>query len=282
MAAQSLVRASYADPVQTYATNVMGTVHVLEAVRQFPGAGAVVCVTSDKCYENLATDVAYRETDAMGGHDPYSSSKACAELVVSAYRRSFFPPEHLKAHGVAVASARAGNVIGGGDWASDRLAPDLMRAFAAGERPRIRFPDAIRPWQHVLEPLRGYLMLAQRLAEGEAEFAEGWNFGQDAADARSVRWVADRLSALWGEGAGWDLDGGSQPHEAHVLQLDSSKARERLGWRPAWGLDEGLRQVVDWHRALALGENMQDVTLMQIGDHARVAAPESARRAYGS
>ena len=275
LAAQSLVRASYDDPAATYATNVMGTVNVLEAVRRTDGVRAVLCVTSDKCYENRETDIAYSEDDAMGGYDPYSSSKGCAELVVSAYRRSFFHPGEIAAHGVALASARAGNVIGGGDWARDRLVPDLMRAFAAGRRPQIRFPGAIRPWQHVLEPLTGYLLLAQRLWAGDSDAAAGWNFGPAQSDARPVSWIADRSSALWGAGAGWELTGEPQPHEATSLRLDCAKARERLGWRPIWSLDEGLGQTVAWYRALANAADMGDFTCDQIRTHRAAALMSS-------
>lgn len=275
MAAQSLVRASYDDPVGTYAVNVMGTVNLLEAVRGTGGVRAVVCVTSDKCYENRERDIAYREDDAMGGYDPYSSSKGCAELVAAAWRRSFFHPGNIAAHGVALASARAGNVIGGGDWAKDRLVPDLMRAFAAGDKPSIRFPGAIRPWQHVLEPLTGYLMLAERLYGADAAAAEGWNFGPAETDARPVAWIADRASALWGEGAGWDLTGEPQPHEAHYLKLDCAKARARLGWRPVWALDEGLEHTVAWYRALKDGADMGDFTRGQIRAHSAAVARAS-------
>jgi CDP-glucose 4,6-dehydratase len=275
MAAQSLVRESYTTPVETYATNVMGTVHVLEAVRGSPGVRAVVCVTSDKCYENRETGQAYRESDAMGGYDPYSSSKGCAELVASAYRRSFFNPERLSEHGVAVATVRAGNVIGGGDWAKDRLVPDLLKGFSAGERPLVRFPEAIRPWQHVLEPLDGYLTLAERLWRGESDMAAGWNFGPEQDDARPVAWVADRLAAFWGEGAGWDRTGEAQPHEAGRLELDWSKARSVLGWRPTWSLDEALARIVAWSRAHAAGDDVRDITLDQIREHAAARASAS-------
>jgi CDP-glucose 4,6-dehydratase len=273
LAAQSLVRTSYEEPDSTFATNVMGTVNVLEAVRRADGVRAVVVVTSDKCYENRETGRAYVEDDPMGGHDPYSASKGCAELVASAYRRSFFNPADHARHGVGVASARAGNVIGGGDWAKDRLVPDLMRDFAAGRRTVIRFPDAVRPWQHVLEPLSGYLELARRLWEGEASAAEGWNFGPAAADARPVRWLADRLAQLWGEGAGWDATGEPQPHEAGHLSLDCAKARDRLGWRPVWDLDTGLAQTLAWYHAHHRGADALDLTLDQIRAHARSCAP---------
>jgi CDP-glucose 4,6-dehydratase len=267
LAAQSLVRPSYDDPVGTYATNVMGTAHLLEAVRQTRRARAVVCVTSDKCYENRETGQAYREDDAMGGYDPYSSSKGAAELVASAYRRSFFHPDRLSEHGVGVASVRAGNVIGGGDWAKDRLVPDLMRGFAAGRRPRIRFPEAVRPWQHVLEPIAGYMRVAERLYAGDATAAEGWNFGPAEADAQPVRVVADRLAALWGEGAGWDETGEPQPHEARHLALDCSKARARLGWSPYWDLEAGLARTVEWYKARKQGADIHAVTLSQIRAH---------------
>jgi CDP-glucose 4,6-dehydratase len=262
MAAQALVRLSYAQPLVTYATNVMGTAHVLEAARRIDSIGAVVCVTSDKCYENREWSWGYRETDPMGGFDPYSSSKGCSELVTAAYRRSFFQVADAK--GVGVATARAGNVIGGGDWAQDRLVPDLICAFAAEKRPIIRYPDAIRPWQHVLEPLRGYMMLAERLFEGDASAAEGWNFGPDDGDARPVRWIADRLSSLWGKGAGWDTTGESHPHEATYLKLDCSRARAHLGWRPVWSLEETTSRIVDWYQAHLNCVDMRAFTLSQI------------------
>lgn len=264
LAAQSLVRLSYDDPVGTYAANIMGTVNLLEAVRQDGGARAVVCVTSDKCYENRETSQAYCEDDAMGGHDPYSSSKGCSELVVSAYRRSFFSPADGAGGVPRIASVRAGNVIGGGDWAKDRLVPDLLNAFAAGLRPRIRFPTAIRPWQHVFEPLDGYMTVARHLWGGDPSVAEGWNFGPDETDARPVGWIADRLAELWGGNAGWDCAGEPQPHEAHVLKLNCAKARERLSWKPVWALDEGLRQTVAWRRALEQGAEMGEFSLNQL------------------
>jgi CDP-glucose 4,6-dehydratase len=280
LAAQSLVRASYAAPADTFATNVMGTVNLLDAVRAVAGVRAVVCVTSDKCYENRETGRAYREDDPMGGYDPYSASKGCAELVVSAYRRSFFNPDAHAQHGVGVASVRAGNVIGGGDWARDRLVPDLIRGFVAGTRPVIRFPAAVRPWQHVLEPLSGYLVLAERLWSGDAGAAEGWNFGPAATDVRPVGWLADRLAALWGGGAGWDTTGEPQPHEAHHLSLDCGKAAARLGWTPLWDLDAGLAKTAQWARAFAAGVDAAKITLEQIREHARACAPD-LRLAHG-
>lgn len=259
MAAQSLVRPSYADPVETYATNVMGTVHVLDATRHVPGVRAAVIVTSDKCYENREWVWGYRETEAMGGFDPYSSSKGCAEIVTAAYRASYFDG----GRGPAVASARAGNVIGGGDWAVDRLVPDAMRAFERDERLVVRNPAAVRPWQHVLEPLSGYLLLAEALAEGKP-VATGWNFGADDGQSRPVSWVADRLVALWGGRAAWAHDARHQPHEAMTLRLDSSKARHELGWRPALSLDTALEWTVAWYRAPRRGEDLRDLSLAQI------------------
>ncbi|MBA3810812.1 MAG: CDP-glucose 4,6-dehydratase, partial [Caulobacteraceae bacterium] len=265
LAAQALVRPSYADPVATYAANVMGTVHLLEAVRRARGVRAVVCVTSDKVYEPRLGPSGYREGEPMGGHDPYSSSKGCAELVTSAYRRSFFPPERLAEHGVAVATARAGNVIGGGDWATDRLVPDLLAAFAAKDTARIRAPDSIRPWQHVLDPLAGYLALAQRLHAGEARAADAWNFGPSDEDARPVCEIAGRLAALWGAGAAWESAAITGPHEAPWLELDASKARARLAWRPRWTLEEALAETVAWRRAFLEGKDMRDACRERLG-----------------
>lgn len=264
MAAQALVRYSYVKPVETYSTNVMGTVNLLEAVRLTPGVKAVVNVTSDKCYENKEWVWGYRENEAMGGFDPYSNSKGCAELVASAYRSSFFHPDNHHEHGVALASARAGNVIGGGDWAEDRLIPDILRAITEGHSVNIRNPHATRPWQHVLEPLSGYLLLAQKLYEEGPDFAGGWNFGPNDEDARPVQWIVEQLTKSWGEGASWALDGGNHPHEAHYLKLDCSKARAQLGWHPRWHLDETLGKIVEWHRAYRDEKNMREVTLRQI------------------
>lgn len=272
MAAQALVRASYADPAGTYATNVMGTVHLLEAVRQIGGVRAVVNVTSDKCYENREWLWAYREGEPLGGHDPYSSSKACAELVTAAWRNSYFSPQRHAEHGTALASARAGNVIGGGDWADDRLIPDILRAFDAGEPVAIRNPGAIRPWQHVLEPLSGYLLLAQRLVEDGPAHAEAWNFGPAETDARPVQWIVERLTRAWGDGASWRLDTDPQPHEAQCLKLDCAKANARLGWRPRWPLERALDAVVEWHHAYLRREDMRAVCLRQIDEYVGAAA----------
>lgn len=256
MAAQPLVRLSYREPVETFATNVMGTVHVLEASRHV-GARAVVNVTTDKCYENREWVWGYREDEPMGGFDPYSSSKGCAELVTSAYRRSF-------ADGPLIASARAGNVIGGGDWAEDRLVPDILRAFERRQPVVIRNPNSIRPWQHVLEPLSGYLLLAERLiCEGPA-YAEAWNFGPADSDARPVEWIVDRLAERWGDGATWAHDNQMHPHEAGYLKLDISKAGAKLGWNPRWSLPTALDHIVDWHQAWKRGEDVQQLCLSHI------------------
>jgi len=264
MAAQSVVRRGYANPIETYSSNVMGTVHVLEAVRQLKLRCVVVNVTSDKCYKNREWVWGYRETEPMGGRDPYSNSKGCAELVTAAYRDSYFPPDSLEQHGVALASARAGNAIGGGDWTSDQLIPDLMRGFLAGNSCLIRNPSAIRPWQFVLEPLRGYLMLAERLAEDGCRFASGWNFGPAETDARPVAWIADKLATLWGDGATWDLDATSHPREAHFLKLDVSKARGCLDWHPVLPLDLALEWIVEWWRAFQAGADLCRLTTNQI------------------
>lgn len=259
MAAQPLVRFSYEFPVETYATNVMGTVNLLEAIRGTPSVRAVVNVTTDKCYENREWYWGYRENEAMGGYDPYSSSKGCAELVTSAYRQSYFNNSL-----VAVASARAGNVIGGGDWAKDRLVPDILKAIASGEAVLVRSPHSIRPWQHVLEPLSGYLLLAQRLYEGREQYAEPWNFGPCDEDAKSVEYIVDKLCSFWANGASWKLDGNAHPHEARYLKLDISKARQKLGWEPRWSLDVTLRKIVEWQKQYLSGNNVADVTLQQI------------------
>ncbi|EGD60715.1 NAD-dependent epimerase/dehydratase [Novosphingobium nitrogenifigens DSM 19370] len=277
LAAQPLVRLSYVEPVETYDTNVMGTVHVLDAVRRTPGVAGVICVTSDKCYENREWDWPYRESDPMGGYDPYSSSKGCAELVVSAWRRSFFHKD-----GPGLASVRAGNVIGGGDWAEDRLVPDLVRAFERGEAPVIRSPASVRPWQHVLEALGGYMMIAQRLLDGERRFADAWNFGPVDEDARPVRWIVDRMRAGWQDGVPSEvLDGGPRPHEAGLLRLDSSRARSMLGWRPSLRLDEAIAWIVDWHKRVGAGEDPRAVSLEQIAHYTALASEAGVFAAAG-
>ena len=263
MAAQPLVRYSYHEPIETYETNVIGTAKVLEAARSCPNLKSIVSVTTDKCYENKEWVWGYRENEPMGGYDPYSSSKGCAELVTSAYRRSF-----LQEKGVGLASARAGNVIGGGDWADDRLIPDILRAFENGEPVIIRNPASTRPWQHVLEPLSGYLVLAQRLYDQPDQYAEGWNFGPYDEDAKPVDWILDQMVAMWPENQ-WQLDEGNHPHEAGYLKLDISKAKARLGWQPAWRLNQTLERIVSWHRAWLKGEDMQAICLQEINEYMR-------------
>lgn len=252
MAAQPLVRRSYADPLETFSSNVMGTVNVLEAVRGSNSVRSVVVVTSDKCYENREWLWGYRENEAMGGHDPYSGSKGCAELVTAAYRRSYFEKS-----GVAVATARAGNVIGGGDWADDRLVPDVLRAFQQNQKIVLRNPESVRPWQHVLEPLSGYLTLAERLHDVGVEFADGWNFGPGQIDVKTVEWIVNYISGLLGSDALWEIDSNSHFHEANCLTLDSSKARRLLNWRPRWGLESALRQTVAWHQCWLEGGDVR-------------------------
>lgn len=264
MAAQPLVRLSYADPIGTFETNVLGTARVLDAVRRTPSVRAVVSVTTDKCYENKEWVWGYRETDPLGGYDPYSSSKACAEIVSAAFRQSYFHPLQLSTHGVAVATARAGNVIGGGDWSVDRLIPDLVRGFLAGEPVLIRRPHAIRPWQHVLEPLHGYIRLAEQLLTHDPHFATAYNFGPGDDDAQPVGWIVDKMTNFWGEGASWVLDPDHGVHEAGYLKLDASKARAELSWRPRLGLETALEWLVEWYRTWQRGADMQAFTLEQI------------------
>lgn len=268
LAAQPLVRRSYADPLGTYATNVMGTAGVLEAVRGTPSVRAVVCVTTDKCYENREWVWPYRETDPLGGYDPYSSSKACAEIVSAAYRRSFFSADRDGGHRVALATARAGNVIGGGDWSEDRLIPDLIRGFQSGKPVLIRRPKAIRPWQHVLEPAHGYILLAERLLAGEMQLASAFNFGPGDQDAWPVERIADCMADAWGAGAQWTRDEDPGVHEAGILRLDASKARVELGWQPRLSIETALDWTVDWYRAFEQGRNMQEITWSQIADYA--------------
>lgn len=272
LAAQPLVRRSYESPIETYSTNVMGTAHLLDAVRRTSSVRAVVCITTDKCYENREWIWPYRETDPLGGYDPYSSSKACAELVAASFRQSYFHPARMAEHDVAIATARAGNVIGGGDWSMDRLIPDLVRGFLSGAPVSIHRPHSIRPWQHVLEPLHGYIRLAERLLSGapksRSEFATAYNFGPMQDDARPVSWIADRMSTLWGSGASWVLDDDGGPHEAHYLKLDISRAGRDLGWTPQLRLETALEWLVDWYREWQVGaqprRSMQEFSLRQI------------------
>lgn len=266
MAAQPLVRLSYREPVETYATNVMGTIHAFEAARKCPNLKAIVNITTDKCYENREWEWGYRENEPMGGHDPYSNSKGCAELVTSAYRKSFFSTPGTP----TLASVRAGNVIGGGDWADDRLIPDILKAFENQQPVVIRNPHATRPWQHVLEPLSGYFMLAEKLYNSEDKsFADGWNFGPIEDDAKPVQWIVERMVNHWGNGASWQLDGGEHPHEANYLKLDISKVKKHLGWYPCWGLNTALEKIIHWHKAWLEGENIKRVCLQQIQEYSQ-------------
>jgi len=267
MAAQPLVQYSYQNPVETYATNVMGTVCLFEAVRTSPSVRAIVNITTDKCYENHEWVWGYRENEPMGGYDPYSNSKGCAELVSAAYRSSFFNPKYYDNHGVALATVRAGNVIGGGDWTAGRLLPDILEAFRLDRPARIRNPNAVRPWQHVLEPLRGYLMLAEKLVQEAPAFGEGWNFGPNEEDAKPVGWIVEQMAARFGGGARWNIDPGEHPHEASYLKLDISKARSRLHWHPTLGLRDALNLIVDWEQQHQLGVDMRAVTIKQITDY---------------
>ena len=267
MAAQAIVKESYKNPRETYDVNVMGTVNLLDTVRQIDSVKAIVNVTTDKCYENKEWHWGYRENEPMGGYDPYSNSKGCSELVTSSFRSSFFNPKEYKKHGVALASARAGNVIGGGDWAEDRLIPDFMRAIFQGKKVKIRSPYAIRPWQYVMEPLTGYLILCEKLYSFGPAFAEGWNFGPDDSDAKNVEWITKKICELWGEGVSFDIDTNPQPHEANYLKLDCSKAKAELGWAPKWDIETTLKSIVDWNKAFLASGNMLSVTEKQIQDY---------------
>jgi CDP-glucose 4,6-dehydratase len=271
LAAQPLVRLSYDDPIGTYETNVIGTARVLDSVRRTPSVRAVVSVTTDKCYENKEWIWPYRETDPLGGYDPYSSSKACAEIVSAAFRQSYFSVSKIAEHKVALATARAGNVIGGGDWALDRLIPDLVRGFLAGEPVRIRRPHAIRPWQHVLEPLHGYITLAEHLLSPEAaHFATAYNFGPHDDDAKPVEWIAERMTGFWANGATWIKDEDQGVHEAAYLKLDASRARADLHWTPRLNLETALEWLVKWYRAWQAGADMQAFTLAQIAAYEKL------------
>lgn len=267
MAAQSLVKYSYKEPVETYETNVMGTVNTLEVCRHTPSVRVIVNITSDKCYENRECICSYKEDDPMGGYDPYSSSKGCAELVTGAYLKSFFNFENQKKHSAFLASVRAGNVIGGGDWSEDRLIPDCIKALVKNKPVVIRYPDAVRPWQHVLEPLFGYLLLAQRLYQDGLAFSGAWNFGPDDEGAKPVRWLVERIIEAWSNNVSWTIDQGNNPYEAHYLKLDCSKAKSKLGWYPQWDLKLALEKTIDWYKAYANREDMVHVTIDQIQDY---------------
>jgi len=264
MAAQPIVRYSYEHPLETYTTNIIGTANLLEAVRHTESVKVVVSITSDKCYENKESVWGYRENETMGGKDPYSSSKGCAELIISAYRHSYFTPQNDESHGIALASVRAGNVIGGGDWAKDRLIPDIIRAIQAQKPVLIRNPQSTRPWQHVLEPLNGYLTVAEHLWEEGVKYAEAWNFGPNDDDAKPVSWIVQRLTHLWGDGASWHLDQKEHPHEDHYLKLDCSKAKARLGWKPKLSLAVALEWIVEFYQGYFQQQDMRQLTQAQI------------------
>jgi CDP-glucose 4,6-dehydratase len=266
LAAQPLVRKSYQEPVETFSVNVMGTVNLLESARTIGSVRAVINVTTDKCYENKEWLWGYREIDPLGGRDPYSSSKACSELVTASYRASFFHGDGNCRKG-SIATARAGNVIGGGDWSADRLIPDCIRAFARGDRILVRNPGAQRPWQHVLEPLSGYLTLAEAMFRDGQAYAESWNFGPDDRDMRPVEWIVESLCSKWGEGAGYSIAQEQGPHEAGILKLDSTKARSHLGWRSRWGIETALSKVIDWHKAFIRQDDLASICREQISEY---------------
>lgn len=270
MAAQPLVRESYKNPVETYSINVMGTVNLLEAIRNINGIKAVINVTTDKCYENREWHWGYREYEPMGGFDPYSNSKGCSELVTSSFRNSFFNPENFEKHGVAIASARAGNVIGGGDWADDRLIPDFIRAIINRVQVKIRNPYSIRPWQHVLEPLSGYLSLAVKLLQEGPKYNGAWNFGPDDNDAKDVEWMIKTLCNLWGNGISYIIDKNPGPHEANYLKLDCSKSKAELGWFPIWTINKTLESIVDWNKTWLDKGDVRQICLKQIEEYFRV------------
>jgi len=267
LAAQPLVRYSYHEPVETYETNVMGTLHVLEGIRSIDTVYAAVMITTDKCYENREWVWGYRENEPMGGHDPYSSSKGAAELLIASYRDSYYPERQYDQHKVAIASVRAGNVIGGGDWAEDRLIPDIIRAFQKEKTVEIRNPYSIRPWQHVLEPLSGYIRLAELLTNDGVEYAEAWNFGPKEEDARQVQWIVEQMAKQWGNDASWVIDDDHHPHEANYLKLDCSKANTRLNWQPKWNLNQTLQKIVEWHKSGCWNGGCKEVCLSQINEY---------------
>ncbi|MBT5399510.1 CDP-glucose 4,6-dehydratase [bacterium] len=267
LAAQSLVRYSYKNPVETYKTNVMGTLNILEGIRGIDSVRSVILVTTDKCYKNKEWVWGYRENDQLGGHDPYSSSKAAMELLVSSYRDSYFSKNDYGTHKVAIATVRAGNVIGGGDWAKDRLVPDIINAFENGDQVVIRNPMSIRPWQHVLEPLSGYIRLAELLYKDGYIYSQAWNFGPIDKDVRTVKWIVEKMSKYWGSDAGWDIDSSNNPYEANYLKLDCSRAHDILNWEIKWGLRHALQKIIDWHKAELTGTSCKEICLMQIDEY---------------
>jgi len=269
MAAQSLVQESYNHPKETFDVNVMGTVNLLEAVRSCKNTKVVINVTSDKCYENREWIWGYRENEPLGGYDPYSSSKACSEIVTAAYRNSFFHPNNYRLHGVGICSARAGNVIGGGDWAADRIVPDCVTALQSGRKIKIRNPHAVRPWQHVLEPLCGYLMLAEKIFAEGPEHSKAWNFGPDDNNVRTVEYLVKTFCDKWGPSASYEIQKNEYPHEAQLLKLDCSMAKSKLGWIPKWDLEEVIDKIVMWTKRYAAGENMVDECIGQIDDYSK-------------
>jgi len=276
LAAQSIVRESYEDPIETYSTNVVGTATLFQALRATPGRRTVVNVTTDKCYKNKEWIWGYRESDELGGRDPYSSSKACAELVTDAFRESFFPRDEIARHGVCVATARAGNVIGGGDWTNDQLVPDIIRAFTARRPVEIRQPRSTRPWQHVLDCLSGYVLLAEKLAADGAQFSAAWNFGPRDGDVRPVSWIVEYLVAAWGDGASWRVDTKAHPHEARMLRLDSSNAVERLGWQPRLDLTRALDWTARWYKSRHAGADAAGLCLEQIAEYEKTTGGDRA------
>ncbi|MGI0056306.1 MAG: CDP-glucose 4,6-dehydratase, partial [Nitrosarchaeum sp.] len=270
MAAQSLVQESYNDPIETYTTNVLGTTNIMQAIRDVDFVRVLINVTSDKCYENRGLERGYNENDPMGGFDPYSSSKGCAELVTSSFRNSFFNPTYYEKHGTAIASVRAGNVIGGGDWAKNRIIPDIMKGILEKTIVKIRNPAAIRPWQFVLEPLNGYMLLAEKLWNDGAKFSEAWNFGPDYTDVRSVSWLVEKLSQLWNADINLEYSKEGFHHEASILKLDCNKAKQRLGWQPKTNLELGLKFVVEWYKQYKLGNDMKEITENQITEFSKL------------
>jgi CDP-glucose 4,6-dehydratase len=267
MAAQSLVRESYRNPVETYSINVMGTVNLFEAVKNAKGVKAVINVTTDKCYENREWVWGYRENEPLGGYDPYANSKACSELVTSAYRNSFFNPKNYNSHGVGIASVRSGNAIGGGDWATDRLFPDCVISLLSRKKILVRNPQSVRPWQHVLEPLSGYLLLAQKLYNNGPKYSGAWNFGPDDRDTKPVEWIVKKICKKWGQNASFKIDKGEHPHEAHYLKLDCSKAKEELGWYPRWHLEKAIDSVIEWTQEYQGNKDVRKVCLKQIEEY---------------